>query len=173
MTARLLTLALAAMLAVACGETSPVVEAADAPPAETPGVDARLHEGGWAELAAMIRAENAAGRPVVVNLFASWCEPCVEEAPVLRAAARSYSEVAFVGVAHRDLREPAERFLEDNPLGFPTLWDFEGDVAEAIQARGMPTTAFFDTTGELRRTHIGMVDEALLAEAIGEIVPEG
>lgn len=160
-------------LLAGCSDPEPRIDADDAPPVAAPDPSAELAPGAWPELAAMIRAANRDGRPVVVNLFASWCEPCKEEAPVLRAAAEAHPEVAFVGVNHRDLMERAEQTLEDYPLGFPTLWDFEGGVAEAIRARGMPTTAFFDSAGVMQRHHTGMVTEELLSDAIADIVPEG
>ena len=147
---------------------TPDVDVDDAPSAAVPAGELRLHPGGWAEVATLVRRANADGRPAVVNLFASWCEPCKEEAPLLRATADANPDVAFVGVDHRDLVERGEAFLAEYPLGFPTIWDFQGEVAEAIRSRGMPTTAFFAADGRLVRLHTGILDADLLAAGIAE-----
>ena len=74
--------------------------------------------------------------------------------------------MTFIGVDHRDLVDRGETFLDEYPLGFATLWDFQGEVAEELRARGMPTTAFFDTEGKLVRLHTGILTKASLADGI-------
>ncbi|MDX1621386.1 MAG: TlpA disulfide reductase family protein [Nitriliruptorales bacterium] len=155
----------------AANGTAPPVDVDAAPDAPAPSPGAELVEAGWPELAAAIRAVNRDGKPAVVNLFASWCEPCKDEAPLLARTAEENPEIAFFGVDHRDLRERGEAFLEEYPLGFTTLWDFDGEVAEAIRARGMPTTAFFDTEGRMVTLHTGILDEARLVRELAEIRP--
>lgn len=159
---------------VACGtgDTAPEVDArAEAGPS-VPARDAHLADGGWPEAAAWIAREAAAGRPTVVNIFAAWCGPCREEAPVLRAAMRAHPEVAWLGVDHLDRREDGAAFLREERLPFDaTLYDVTGDVAANVASRGMPTTAFFDHEGRLVHTHTGMVTEELLADRLAELRP--
>lgn len=140
------------------------VAAVDPPPR-----DAVLEEAGWPEAAAWIRREVDQGRPVVMNVLASWCAPCKRELPVLNAAAEANPDIAFVGVDHMDLRENAESFVEEQEIGFPTLFDLEGDVAAAIGGRAMPTTAFFDTDGRMQAMVSGELTERSLAERLDEI----
>lgn len=163
-------LAAAALVLAACGGPQvPDLAVADAPSSPAPPWDAHLVEAGWPEMAAFIARENARGRPVVVNYFASWCAPCRAEAPLLRAVANENRDVAFLGVATRDRREDSAAFLDEEQLTFPTLWDWPGDLADVVEARGMPTTAFFDHEGQLVATHTGLLTEAMLAPRLADL----
>jgi thiol-disulfide isomerase/thioredoxin len=162
----LFVLALAVMLA-ACGtQGTDGIDVASAPPAETPAHDAFLADGAWPEVAAFVRDEQ---RPVIVNLFASWCGPCRAEAPVLRRAAAAHDDVAFLGVAHQDNFDAATRFLEEEQLPFPTLFDPEGETSRHFRARGMPVTAFFAADGRLAFVHVGILTEPMLASRIADL----
>jgi thiol-disulfide isomerase/thioredoxin len=151
--------ALAAVLLVACGG-GPEVDAVAAAGPSAPPRDAELVDGGWPETAAWIAREAERDRPTVVNLFASWCGPCREEAPVLRAAMAEHDEVAWLGIDHLDRRQEGAAFLAEERLDFDaTIFDVTGDVAAGIGARGMPTTAVFDRDGGLVALHTGPVTE--------------
>jgi thiol-disulfide isomerase/thioredoxin len=161
----------AALLAACSGDAEPPVVDAVAEAAPTPPPrDAHLAEGGWPEAAAYIAREAAAGRPTVVNIFAAWCGPCRQEAPVLRAAMADHPDVAFLGIDHVDHREDGAAFLAEERLAFDaTLFDVAGDVALNVRSRGMPTTAFFDHEGRLVHTHTGILTEGALAERLAEL----
>lgn len=133
---------------------------------EVPPRDADLAPAGWPEAAAWIAREAEADRPVVVNLFASWCGPCADEAPALRAVALELPDVAFLGVDHQDLLEDGRAFVEEHDVPFPTLFDIGGEVARAIGSTGMPTTAFFDRDGRLVDLHVGPLSEDELRDRI-------
>lgn len=158
---------LAASLA-ACTPTASL-RVSDAPSATPPPRDAFLVEADWPAVAAWIGRENAEGRAVVVNFFASWCGPCRAEAPVFRAAAERYGDVAFLGVDYRDPRPAGEEFIAEEGIDFPTVWDFQGRLAEPVGARGMPATAFFDTEGRLVETHTGQLDADQLEQRIERV----
>lgn len=165
----MVALALLAVLAAACGGSEAVgPSATDAPSADAPPRDAELVDADWPQLAAWIRRENAEGRPVIVNFFASWCGPCREEAPVLRAAA-ALDGVALIGVAYRDREEDAAGFLEEEQLGIPTLLDFDGSIGADVGVRGMPTTVFFDREGRMVDSFTGILTEELLAERLADL----
>lgn len=179
MVRRLVPTVVAAALAtaglVSCDEPSVAdvvaaeVVAAQDGPVDTPPRDAHLVEAGWPEAAAWIAREARQGRPVVVNVFASWCAPCRDEMPLLRAAARDHPGIAFLGIDHRDRREDGEAFIVEEQVPFPTLFDIGGDVAMGVRSTGMPTTAFFDHTGRLVRVHVGIVTEQLLEEQLADL----
>ncbi len=136
------------------------VDATAAPaPAEVPPADARLFSGGWPEAAAFIAREAEAGRPTLVNIFASWCIPCRAEMPLLLEAADANTDVAFLGIDHLDRYEDGVGFVEEFGVAFPTIHDLDGDVAFAVGSRGMPTTVVFDADGQL------------VARVIGELTP--
>jgi thiol-disulfide isomerase/thioredoxin len=139
----------------------------DAPrPPEVPPADAELFPGGWPEAAAFIAREAEAGRPTLVNIFASWCVPCEREMPLLLQAADDNPDVAFLGIDHQDRLEDGAAFIAELGIDFPTLHDLDGDVAFAVGARGMPTTVVFDADGALAGRVVGELTEASLAQLL-------
>lgn len=105
-----------------------------------------------------------AGQGVVLNLWATWCVPCVAEMPALDALARL---VAGDGVAvlalssDRGGAPPVERFYRDkNIQTLPVLLDPRGDAARAVGARGIPTTLLIDRAGKERGRLEGAADWA-------------
>lgn len=114
-----------------------------------PAPDFRLQmlDGGAATLA------GYRGRPLVLNFFASWCDPCREEAPVVAsladgAAAGGY---AVLGVAVLDERAPLLQFLRNEGLeSLPVALDNDNKVARAYQLLGPPATFFIDAGGVIR-----------------------
>jgi thiol-disulfide isomerase/thioredoxin len=162
--------ALAVLAVVASMTTSDALHVDGvAEPDSVPPRDAELVDGGWPEAAAWIRRENADGRPVLVNILASWCGPCREELPVLLDAYEANPDIAFLGIDHLDRREDAEAFLEEMTVTFPTLFDINGDVAAAVEARGMPTTLIFDAEGELVAHHSGLVTASQLEDLLDRV----
>jgi thiol-disulfide isomerase/thioredoxin len=105
---------------------------------------------------------RAAGRPVVVNQWASWCAPCKEEFPVFREVAEDLrGEVVFLGVDSMDSAEEAERFLRSNPTGFEHFDDPDAEIARFIRGgRSWPSTAFYDVRGRWVFTHQGAYRDA-------------
>ena len=104
------------------------------------------------------------GRPVVVNLWASWCGPCRVEAPLLeRASATGVGDVQFLGVATRDQRQGAEAFLDRFDVSYPNLLDTTGEIRRFLGLRGLPTTYIFDSEGRLVNEVIGGISEQSLA----------
>jgi cytochrome c biogenesis protein CcmG, thiol:disulfide interchange protein DsbE len=143
------------------------LDVADAPtPAEIPPPDARLFPGGWPEAAAFVAREAEAGRPTLVNLFASWCLPCEREMPMLLQAADDHPDVAFLGIDHQDRLEDGEAFVTELGIDIPTIHDLAGDVAFAVGARGMPTTVVFDRDGRLAGRVVGELTEASLQQLL-------
>lgn len=130
---------------------------------------------GYEEMAAWIRdAATDTDRPVVVKLFASWCLPCAEEAPVLLDVAADHPEVAFLGIDHQDPPDQAAAWIEEHGLDtIPTLADLEGETARAFGARGMPSVSFVDDRGQLLHTHTGPIDPGLLEAWIDHLAHDG
>jgi thiol-disulfide isomerase/thioredoxin len=97
------------------------------------------------------RIAELRGYPVVVNVWASWCGPCREEFPVLQDLSARYGKrVAFVGIDKEDAEDAAATFLREEPVPYPSYSDPDGDIADSIGAsRGVPDTAFYDSSGEL------------------------
>ena len=112
------------------------------------------------------RLAELRGYPVVVNQWASWCESCRFEFPFLAGAAKRYqAKVAFVGLDSQDEQRSAEAFLRKLPVGFPSIFDPDAEVAAAYGAgQAWPTTIFFDREGEVANVKIGAYATAELLD---------
>lgn len=90
------------------------------------------------------------GYPVVLNIWASWCIPCREEAPILAASAAAHTgEVVFLGVDVQDLRGDALAFLREFDVPFASMRDRENQVYDAYGLTGVPETYFIDAGGRI------------------------
>lgn len=88
------------------------------------------------------------GKPVVLNFWATWCNPCWEEHPVLVANARRLEpQVQFLGVVFQDTEEKILSFLQQRGSGYPTVVDDKGKTAIAYGIGGVPETYFLDKNG--------------------------
>ncbi|MEX1038542.1 MAG: TlpA disulfide reductase family protein [Acidimicrobiia bacterium] len=111
------------------------------------------------------------GNPSVVNVWASWCGPCRAEAPLLTAALAEYGDrVDFIGIDVQDSQADAKNFIASFELDFTHYFDRDRSVPEFYGGFGTPMTFFFDRTGTLVDTHLGVIDERSLALGIDEIV---
>lgn len=100
------------------------------------------------------------GRPVILNFWASWCEPCRAEMPSLELLQTRHEKARLV-VLSINYREPApkiRRFLEVLPFSLPILLDPDGEAAGAWTPRAFPTTVLIDRSGTARQSVIGELD---------------
>ena len=125
-----------------------------------------LTDGGWDVAAAFVARSADAGRPTVINLFASWCGPCEREMPLLNAVAARELGTDFLGVAHLDARRDAERFVAEQQVVFTTILDLDGMVAAAVGGRGLPITIAFDRDG----TMVGRVFGELTEDSLEDLL---
>ena len=115
------------------------------------------------------KIESERGTPVVVNKWASWCGPCRLEFPFFRdQAEKRKGEVLFIGVNSNDNRGDAEEFLKEEPVPYKHFEDPKLEIAAVFNAvQAFPSTAFYDSKGELAFVHQGgYQNEADLAEDI-------
>jgi thiol-disulfide isomerase/thioredoxin len=111
------------------------------------------------------------GSPVVVNFWGSWCGPCIEEAPDLAAVAREYEgRVQFLGVDILDAREPARDFIRRFDWPYPSVFDPNGAVRDALGYVGQPITLVYDRRGELAFERTGAIDAEGLRREIREVL---
>jgi thiol-disulfide isomerase/thioredoxin len=112
----------------------------------------------------------AAGTPLVVNVWASWCEPCERETPLLADAARAHPDVQFIGIDVLDTRTGARAFIDEHDIPYPSLFDAPGAIMTDLGALGPPLTAFYDADGtqvEVVRGEISPSDLQALLDRIG------
>lgn len=96
------------------------------------------------------------GRPVVVNLWASWCPPCRREMPVFVQAQKAFPDIAFVMINQGESAQQAGNFLRRQGLQLTdVLLDSSSSAMAAVGSRGLPTTLFFDAQGRLVDSHMG------------------
>ena len=141
---------------------------AGAPP-ELAALHARVNEltpGGAQAFDRQLRALR--GHPVVVNLWASWCDPCRYELPFLqRQAVKRGARVAFLGVNSGDNRDDARKLSARFPMPYPSIEDPRQKIAGRLGSVGLPATAFYDARGKLALVHQGRFSsEAQLAAEI-------
>lgn len=104
-----------------------------------------------------VRLSDYRGRPVLVNFWASWCEPCKVEFPLFEAARQRYAGTGLeiLGVVHNDSAEAAAAFVAEEGAEWPTLLDPDDAVWDAYGGLGVPTTFFIDREGVVRAVSYG------------------
>ncbi|HUG45570.1 MAG TPA: DsbE family thiol:disulfide interchange protein [Sphingomicrobium sp.] len=102
-------------------------------------------------------AELADGKPKLVNIFASWCLPCIAEAPLLAELSRQ--GVPIVGIAVRDRPEDLARFLQEHGDPFERIAaDPQSKIQLAFGSAGVPETFVVDGRGIIRMQHVGAIE---------------
>jgi thiol-disulfide isomerase/thioredoxin len=108
------------------------------------------------------RVDELRGRGLVLNLWATWCAPCVEEMPALDRLAAAGAARGLDVLALSSDREGApvvRRFYEVNKIGhLPVALDKTGRVARALGATGLPTTVLFDAAGREVGRMVGVAE---------------
>ena len=114
--------------------------------------------------------EAARGRPVVVNLWASWCGPCRAEMPTLAAAQQREPTVAFLFVNQGESPATVQSFLQQQSFTLrEVLLDSGSSLGQAIASRGLPITLFFDAKGRQVDAHFGILNPAALESRLRQL----
>ncbi len=101
-------------------------------------------------------------RPVILNFWASWCEPCTREMPALVEFATVHPELDVIGVAVNDRPADSRRFAEEIGIPFELAVDRGGDVAADFNVQGLPVTVVIDADGRVASVFPGEIDREQL-----------
>lgn len=143
----ILAVGLAALLAGCGGNGAPAASSPSSGPLlpATPTALPRETPGQFKDLLAELR-----GKPVVVNVWASWCGPCIAEAPALAGvAARFGSKVQFIGVDVADQAGPARAFIRRYHLPYPSVFDPDRSIVDALGFIAQPVTVIYAPDGRV------------------------
>lgn len=118
------------------------------------------------------------GSVVVVNVWGSWCGPCVAEAPDLQKAwdelSKAAKPVKFMGIDFREAPERGRAFLKANNTTYPSLTDESGVLILALQGKAptVPTTLVLDKTGRIAARINGVATKATLTGLVDDVLAE-
>lgn len=118
------------------------------------------------------------GKPVVLNFWGSWCEPCQAEAPILSAAAKTYEAqgVVFIGVAYNTPEKDGKTFISQHGIDYACGPDTNGNILVDYGITALPQTVLIDRTGVIVKHFTGQItratfDPAVAALAAGKPIP--
>jgi thiol-disulfide isomerase/thioredoxin len=115
---------------------------------------------------------SAHGRATLVVFWASWCGPCMREAPAIERFSRSAEgRGRIVGVDWSDSLSGARAFIKDHAWTFANVRDAEGTVGNDYRMTDLPTTFVLDPAGRIRATLRGPQDASTLAKAMASVKP--
>lgn len=122
-----------------------------------------------------ISLSDLRGQGVVLNFWASWCDPCRDEAELLEATWRREQNngIVFIGLDYLDQEPAAKAYLEEFDITYPSGPDLQSAAARRYGIKGVPETFFIDPQGNITELVIGpIVSEARLDELLNQIRPQ-
>jgi cytochrome c biogenesis protein CcmG/thiol:disulfide interchange protein DsbE len=105
-----------------------------------------------------MKLSDLQGKVVLINIWASWCKPCEQEAPELQEAWELYkdSDVVFIGVDYVDTPGPANEYLQKFKISYPNAPDLKSNISSILnRSMGVPETYLIDRAGILRQVKVG------------------
>ncbi|MGE7956576.1 prolipoprotein diacylglyceryl transferase family protein [Pseudomonas sp. NPDC089530] len=126
-----------------------------------PEIDLRNADG------ATVQLTSYQGKPLVINLWATWCPPCRREMPVLEKAQQQRPDLTFLFVNQAESMQSVTTFLATQDLTLNNvLFDGSGRLGQAVGSMALPTTLFYSADGRMLGSHLGELSEASLARAL-------
>ncbi len=123
--------------------------------------------------AQQFRREDLLGQVWVLNVFASWCTPCLEEHPVIMDFARRQQRTPVLGLNYKDQPAAGRTWLQrhGNPYKV-TLVDGDGRIGLDFGVYGVPETFVIDKTGTIRFKHVGVLTPAVMKDRIEPLLAQ-
>ena len=120
-------------------------------------------------------AEIGRGKTVVLNLWASWCPPCRQEAPLLESTQKAIAArgATVIGVTWNDSIPDSKAFAAKTGMTYPQLRDVDGSFARAYGTKGLPETFIINPQGKIVALQRGEIDARFLQESLFPILRAG
>jgi cytochrome c biogenesis protein CcmG, thiol:disulfide interchange protein DsbE len=119
-----------------------------------------------------VRLADYRGRPVIVNFWASWCNPCRQEFPLLKQALREHRtrRLAVIGVTYQDIPSDSRAFVKQRSAGWPHGVDDGGAVVNTFGLPAIPQSFFVRADGTIAARVFGFTSESALAGPLAELL---
>jgi len=120
-----------------------------------------------------IRPGDFAGKPLLINFWATWCGPCRAEIPALELASQQYRDRA--GILGINVQEPpalVAPFVTEFEMTYPVALDAQAEIAHAYRVRAFPTSFFVNAQGIIVQIEAGAISDALILKRLGDLAGE-
>lgn len=120
-----------------------------------------------------LKLSELRGKVVVLNVWASWCIPCQDEAGELNRSYELYKgrDVAFIGIAFNDDTDPMRQFVDKYNVTYPVALDPEGRISIGLGITGVPETYLIDPQGNLTQKFVGPITAKQLNGLLAPLLP--
>lgn len=153
------------LLVTGCGYKSTTPDVGPRPGTLAPDFTATLLNGDTLSLA------DLKGQPLVLNFWATWCDPCRQEMPLIENIHTNQTggKVAVLAINYGEEPGVVTDFVTEGNYTFPIAVDLDLALVRAYQVLGIPTTYFIDRNGVIRQVHIGEMTDDLLQSYVAVI----
>ena len=112
------------------------------------------------------------GTPIVINFWATWCEPCKEELPHLEEVHSRYTpnNLLVIGVNNGEDVNTVKAFANEYKITFPIIIDANLTIQHNYKIRGYPSTIFVDKNGYITKMHVGMMSAQEILTAVSNMI---
>jgi cytochrome c biogenesis protein CcmG/thiol:disulfide interchange protein DsbE len=117
-----------------------------------------------------VKLSDFRGQPVVLNFFATWCAPCIEEAPELEAFGKEYQDAKLLIVAKGESKRRMEKYIDESSSKLTYLLDTKEEISKDYTVLGQPETVIIDGNGVIVERFAGPTTKDNLIKLIKEKV---
>jgi len=116
------------------------------------------------------RLSDLRGKPVLLNFWATWCQPCIEEMPTLQQAyTAAGGSLVVLGVNRNETPEAIAAFVPKVHITFPLIANPAGDIGDGYAVSNLPESFFINRDGTIAARHIGALNATTLQERLGRL----